>query len=443
MTSTRNVPAVLGDTQKVAALIQKRGDQIMGVLPSHVNPERFGKVILQSTRSNPSLLACTQSSFLEAAIQCASLGLEPAFGQAYLIPYKNKGVYEAQFQLGWQGMLELATRSGRYVGLEAHVVRDRDEFWYQRGLHPDLRHVPELSNELGELTHAYAIAWPKDPAAKPLWEVMNRKQIDGIRAQSRAATSGPWVTHYDEMARKTVFRRLSKWLKLTPDVQAAFDRDAIIEYGQAADQVVGREVSAALDDPAIDLPQMAKVLVDDDDEVAAARPSPTDDLADRLEAAVETDADKVAAREREKARQLADLKARQPDDSVEQSAAGAQQAEGTMSAPSEDEEASEDSLAVTQAEEQQQRYPVRTHQGTADRFPKWVGDLPKVDDLAGTLARIDNKATIAHMWYMDSRSSGGKYYHQRLAEFEGVEDPEELLSKMIEFEEQQQQQQQQ
>ena len=69
----------------------------------------------------------------------------------------------------------------------------------------------------------YAVCQFKDGTKK--YEVMSKKEVDDIRKRSRAGQSGPWVTDYEEMAKKTVFKRLSKWLPVTPDLEAAVEHD--------------------------------------------------------------------------------------------------------------------------------------------------------------------------------------------------------------------------
>lgn len=76
--------------------------EIAKALPSVITPERFTRIVLSAISNNPELAQCTSKSFLGAMMQAAQLGLEPntPLGQAYLIPYRNKGILECQFQLG-------------------------------------------------------------------------------------------------------------------------------------------------------------------------------------------------------------------------------------------------------------------------------------------------------------------------------------------------------
>ena len=82
-------------------------------------------------------------------------------------------------------------------------------------------------------------------------EVLSRDEVEAVRKRSRAGGSGPWVTDWNEMAKKTAFRRLSKWLPLSPEYHDALDRD-----GDALDRMPARAVrttGSVLDSLADDL----------------------------------------------------------------------------------------------------------------------------------------------------------------------------------------------
>ena len=108
------------------------------------HPERFTRITLSALSTNAKLQETTPQSFLGAMMTAAQLGLEPntPLGQAYLIPFRNKGVLECQFQLGYKGLIDLAYRSGQISVIQAHTVYENDEFEYELGLDPKLKHVP-------------------------------------------------------------------------------------------------------------------------------------------------------------------------------------------------------------------------------------------------------------------------------------------------------------
>jgi recombination protein RecT len=82
--------------------IKSMEGEIRKALPAAITPERFTRIVLSAISANPQLADCTPKSFLAAMMACAQMGLEcnTPLGQAYLIPYRNKGRLECQFQLG-------------------------------------------------------------------------------------------------------------------------------------------------------------------------------------------------------------------------------------------------------------------------------------------------------------------------------------------------------
>ena len=215
--------------------------QMALALPKHMTSDRLARIALTEIRKVPTLAKCDQTSFLGAIMQCAQLGLEPggARGHAYLLPFENrkKGITEVQFIVGYRGMIDLARRSGQIVSLTARTVHENDEFSYQYGLSEDLKHVP-ATGERGALQYVYAVAKLKDGGVQ--FEVMSRSDIDKVRAQSKAGNYGPWQTHYDEMAKKTVIRRLFKYLPVSIELATAVTMD------EKADAGLGQDNSAIL-----------------------------------------------------------------------------------------------------------------------------------------------------------------------------------------------------
>ena len=213
--------------------IKKMQGEIAKALPSVLTPERFTRITLSALSTNAKLAQTTPKSFLGAMMTSAQLGMEPntPLGQAYLIPYKNHGVLECQFQLGYKGLIDLAYRSGQVSTIQAQTVYANDEFEYELGLEPKLRHVPAKTNR-GEPIFFYAVFRTKDGGYG--YEVMS---IDEVRTHakkySKAYGNGPWQTNFEEMAKKTV---LKKALKYAP-LKTEFVR------GLSADETIKSEIS--------------------------------------------------------------------------------------------------------------------------------------------------------------------------------------------------------
>ena len=213
-------------------LIESKLPAIASRLPSHIDAKRMAKVIVTCAAKNPAILRCTPDSVLMATFQACELGLEPgsALGEAYLIPYGQT----CQFVPGYRGLISLARRSGQIKSIEAVAVIRGDRFTYERGLSPRLEHFPDLERsempKTEDLLAVYAIANLVEGGTQ--FEVMLRHEIDAIRARSKSARSGPWVTDYFEMAKKTAIRRLSKSLPLSVEMARAIEVQAQAEAGE-------------------------------------------------------------------------------------------------------------------------------------------------------------------------------------------------------------------
>lgn len=196
-----------------------------------ITAERMTRFALTALNRSPNLLRTEPASFLACVVQSAQLGLDPSgiTGEAYLVPFKDT----CTFIIGYRGLLKLARRSGKITEAAAHVVHAKDHFEYEYGLESKLVHKPSTERDPGPITYAYAYAKFTDGGRA--FEVLTRDQIDGVKAQSKASNNGPWVTHFDEMARKTAFRRLAKWLPLEPEDYRAVELAAQEESGMKQD----------------------------------------------------------------------------------------------------------------------------------------------------------------------------------------------------------------
>lgn len=191
--------------------------EIARALPEVITPERFSRMVLTAITQNPKLGECTPQSFVGSMLTAAQLGLEPntPLGQAYLIPYKNKGNMCCQFQLGYKGLIDLVHRSGEVRSIEARIVYENDTFEYELGLEPKLIHKPAASNR-GKAIWYYAIYHLKNDGFA--FEVMSREDVEQhARKYSKSFGAGPWQTEFDEMAKKTVLKRVLKYAPIKTD----------------------------------------------------------------------------------------------------------------------------------------------------------------------------------------------------------------------------------
>lgn len=185
-----------------------------------ITGERLARIALTEVRNTPKLLECDPMSLLGALMKAAGMGLEVGngLGHAYLVPFWNskRRCFEVQLIPGYRGYIHAALRGGKVKKVHAHPVFEGDDFDYELGITPNLVHKPKGKKDPTKLTHVYAVA-TLDSGAEPLIEVMDRDEIDGIMKRAKS-DSGPWVTDYNEMARKTVVRRIAKYLPMNEDL---------------------------------------------------------------------------------------------------------------------------------------------------------------------------------------------------------------------------------
>lgn len=236
--------AGIGNVKK---FFESQKGTLAAVLPKHVGADRMLKIALGALRTTPKLMNCSVESLMGAVVHCSQLGLEPntPLGHAYLIPFENrkKGVTEVQIVLGYKGLIDLARRSGQIVSIAAHEVCANDEFEYSYGLDETLVHKPAMGAR-GPVVAFYAVA--KLQGGGHAFEVMSAEQINEIRDNSqnykfaRDKKMTVWGQHYAEMGRKTVLRRLVKYLPVSIELAQAAALDELSGAGrsQALDNVL-------------------------------------------------------------------------------------------------------------------------------------------------------------------------------------------------------------
>lgn len=209
-------------------------NSIAKILPKHVTPERMARIAVTALTRTPMLAECDQGSFFRCMLDLSQWGLEPDGRRAHLIPFRNnqKGIVECQLIIDYKGLVELCYRSGVVANIHSDIVCENDDFVYDRG--ELVKHKIDFQRPRGKMYAAYCLVRMKDGTEK--CEVLTKEEIDGIRARSKAGKSGPWVTDYNEMAKKTAFRRVSKWIPLSAEI-----RDAVMADDDTVEGEVVRE----------------------------------------------------------------------------------------------------------------------------------------------------------------------------------------------------------
>lgn len=205
--------------------------EIAKALPSVITPERFTRITLSALSANPKLAQTTPQSFLGAMMTAAQLGVEPntPLGQAYLIPYQNKGTLECQFQLGYKGLIDLAYRSGEVTIIQAHTVYENDEFSFEFGLNPDVKHKP-AKEDRGEPVWFYAVFKTKDGGyGFEVMSVEDVRQHSKKYSQSYNSAYSPWTKNFEEMAKKTVLKKALKYAPMKSDFVRGLSADETVK----------------------------------------------------------------------------------------------------------------------------------------------------------------------------------------------------------------------
>jgi recombination protein RecT len=214
---------------------------LKAILPKHIDPERVINIAMNVYMNRPELHLCTPASMVKATMQCAELGLEPSplLGECAFIPFKGKkrvrdgNVYketeELQVQLipMFAGLIKLAKQSGEISDVYAVVVDESEKspefdehgkfvagFYVEEGTTRRIQHIRRMEGRTGVLFAVYGVVKFKDGTCH--YEVLSRQDVDAVRKRSKSSDNGPWVTDYEEMAKKTAIKRTLKTVPKSP-----------------------------------------------------------------------------------------------------------------------------------------------------------------------------------------------------------------------------------
>lgn len=228
VTRRPNVPADKGST--VAAFINRLTPEITRALPRHMDGDRMARLALTVVRKTPKLAECSPESFAGALLTCAALGLEPGVNdEAYLVPYKR----ECQLIIGFKGYAKLFYQHPLAANIDAQAVYDGDEFDYQYGTDPFLRHKPALRDR-GDVVAYYASARLTNGASA--FVVLTPEEVRALRG-GRVGSSGDVPDPQRWMERKTALRQLVKLLPKSTE----------LVHASAVDEQPGSHLRAAIE----------------------------------------------------------------------------------------------------------------------------------------------------------------------------------------------------
>lgn len=237
-------------------------EEVALALPKFLTPERMLRIAITTINRNPKLQECTPESLLSSLMQASQMGIEPDGRNGHLIPRWNSklGKNECTFMADYKGLIGLVRKNGDVSDIYADLVCEADAFRITKGLHRDLIHEIDIRQPRGPILGAYAVIQYKAGGGSS-FEFMTKEEIDAIRARSQSAQSGPWVSDYGEMAKKTVLKRLLKLADLSPDTAERANAEPVdVEATVTPSPFVTPriEAAAALPAPSTDAPAVEK-----------------------------------------------------------------------------------------------------------------------------------------------------------------------------------------
>ena len=240
--------------------------QFAAALPKHVDPARFVRVVMTAVQMNGNLLDADRRTLVASAMRASQMGLLPDGREGAIVTFKN----QAQFMPMVAGIMKLVRNSGEISTWSVQAVYEHDTFDYELGDEEHIKHKPALTSR-GKIIGAYSIVTMKD--GEKSREFMPLEEINAIRSRSRSGNSGPWVSDFSEMAKKTVVRRHSKRLPMSTDLDEALRADD--ELFMPADPAPAPAAEAAPAEKPASTKRPSRLA-----KVAAQAPAPDDDVTD-------------------------------------------------------------------------------------------------------------------------------------------------------------------
>ena len=184
----------------------------------------FVTSVLQVANNNALLAKADPASIMNAAVMAATLNLpiNQSLGLAYIVPYNGS----AQFQIGYKGLIQLAQRSGQYKTISAAPV-------YEGQLvssDPLKGFQFDWNAKKSDIVIGYAAYFE---LLNGFEKTIYLTKADVLKHATRYSQTfksgrGVWKDNEDEMAIKTVIKRLLKFGPLSVEMQRAVVADQAV-----------------------------------------------------------------------------------------------------------------------------------------------------------------------------------------------------------------------
>ena len=248
--------------QRVDNWLEKSGPKLLELLPGNIEQDRFLRNVSSQVKMNPAIQNCRPDTIINSIIRATHLGLDiGVLGSAWIVPYGD----QANLVIGYAGLIDLANRSGTVNAIHSGVVRKNDIY---KRTEDNFSHDYDAfgtAESRGPVVGCYCLVDLKNGSRQI--ETMNLEDIEQVRSGSRSGNNGPWVSYFEEMAKKSVIRRALKRIKLSPEVQEAIQSSDDAEYLPAEVRPAKKRGSAGLverlDTPAVvvDKPRIVDAVV--------------------------------------------------------------------------------------------------------------------------------------------------------------------------------------
>lgn len=211
--------------------LEKSKSAIKMALPKHLSPDRMLRLAVTCFSTTPSIRECTATSILSSIVVAAQIGLEPGIaGQGYLVAYKKT----CTFIPGWQGLVGLLNNSGRATAWTGAVF-EGDEFNFELGSRPHIRHVPGPSyGDPGKLRWTYACG-KVNGSEMPVIEAWPVERVWKHRDKFNKVGKAHYSFENPEMyARKVVLLQVLKYMPRSIELNNALAAVEAAEMGRSS-----------------------------------------------------------------------------------------------------------------------------------------------------------------------------------------------------------------
>lgn len=232
--------------KSIAEYLNESEREVERALPEHLkdNAPAFVRAAITVYKMSPQLAGCDPNTVIGGMLTAAQMGFQfGPLGHVYLVPYTNRdtGKKEAQLQLGYKGLCDLAWRSGRITSICAEEVRDHDEFVWRKGTGASLSHSWDARKPRGTPYAWYCLA--EFAGGGNYFNVLSAEDVERHRKRSKQPNKA-WATDFSAMAKKSCVVEAKPWLPLSPEVQGLWALDGTVTRATTADEAKSGEATA-------------------------------------------------------------------------------------------------------------------------------------------------------------------------------------------------------